>query len=145
MCFWGYGRSGRGNGSGTYGEGKELNTLQRQAKQEILISECQNERKNPTQLHLAWGLLWMWDFLFYSALWPIFHSAKLWEDEVWNPAGKGGIKLFSPVAQHLRLPATHWVSASVYCHKTLGRVSLKERSPVIPPLSHRVSLKVQVK
>lgn len=36
-------------------------------------------------------------------------------------------------------------SLCVYWHKTLGRVSLKEWSPVIPPLSHRVSLKVQVK
>jgi len=59
-------------------------------------------------------LFWLWDILFYSSVWPIFCPAKLWKDDVWNPAGKGGIGLFSPVAECLRLFATHWVSASAF-------------------------------
>lgn len=48
----------------------------------------------------------MWDFLFYSALRAVFSPAKLREDEVWNPAGGGGIRLFSPVAERLTLRPT---------------------------------------
>lgn len=148
MCFWGQGRSGRGYGSGTYGEEKELSILQRETKQEILISQYQNERKKSHPATSSVGtFLCMWDFLFYSAIWPIFRPAKLWE--VWNPAGESGMRLFSPVLSSRWTPETICdslgFSLCVYCRKTLGRVSLKEWSPVIPPLSHRVSLKVQVK
>lgn len=96
--------------------------------------------KNPSQLHLVWGFLRMRDFLFYSALWSISWPARLgrWALKPccgrWNQAVLSGH--WTPET------ATHWVSASVFI-ATLGRVSLRGWSSVMPPLSHRVSLKVQ--
>lgn len=62
----------------------------------------------------------------------------------WN--GEGGMGLFLP--SHWT-PEILWDSrhapASVCCHQSWGTVPPREWSPAIPPASHRVSLRVQVK
>lgn len=79
-----------------------------------------------------------------------FHPAKLWKGEVLNTC-RG--------RTDQAVPSSHWALETlcdslgfgfcVYSHKTSGSVTegipLKGWSPVILPLSHRVSLKVQVK
>lgn len=125
VCFWVRGRNGGGNSSWERWKREEPNALQWDTK---LISEGQNERgKNPTQLdqcgepRVDVGFLWLFFIM------TIFHLAVLFEDEVWELVGESVAKMWL------------WLPGSV------SGMALREWSPVILPLSHRVSLKVQVK
>lgn len=126
-------RGGRGNASGAAREGEELNLLQ------ILTSPYQSERKNPSQLHAVWTLPCGLGSLVLLCLLTLFPPGQA-------VGGWGGMGLFSPGAEHLRLSVPHLrLTASVCCHKSWGTMSLRPWSPAIPPASHRVSLRVQVK
>lgn len=57
----------------------------------------------------------------------------------------GGMGLLSLGVEHLRFSVARWVPASVCCHRSPGPVSPRAWPPAVPPASHRVSLRVQVK
>lgn len=126
-CFWVQGRYGGENSSWERWKWEESNALQWDTE---LISEGQNKREESHPVRSVWG---------HSrgcgiSLVILRHDHLPPSRAVW---GWGLRACWGRCSQDVSM--THWLPGSV-----IG-MALKEWSPVILPLNHRVSLKVQVK